>query len=79
MATAMWEIAVAENGATFWVEAGRRYVACKCDPEVVRRVEESTGLKGAAALRAAEDELVQEAKRRLADHEDLPLRLAFHG
>jgi hypothetical protein len=74
---AIWEIAVAENGATFWIEAGRRYVACRCDAEVVHKVEARTGLKGAAALRAAEQELAEEAARRLAAHVALPLKLAF--
>jgi hypothetical protein len=78
MGTAIWEISLAEDGATFWLEAGKRYIACRCTADVVRKVEQSTGLTGAAALRAVESELVQEASKRLADHEELPLRLAFH-
>ncbi|ARP91163.1 hypothetical protein CAL14_13395 [Bordetella genomosp. 9] len=75
---AIWEISVAEDGAAFWLETGCRYVACRCNADALRRVERHTGLKGAAALRAAEQELVEEAHRRLADHEALPLRLAYH-
>uniref|UniRef100_UPI0039EDFE0D hypothetical protein n=1 Tax=Bordetella sputigena TaxID=1416810 RepID=UPI0039EDFE0D len=67
-----------EDGAVFWLETGHRYVACRCTTDVLRRVERNTGLSGVAALRAAEDELVEEASRRLADREDLPLRLAYH-
>jgi hypothetical protein len=43
----------------------------------LQRIERSTGLAGAAALRAVERELVEEANRRLAEHETLPLRLGF--
>jgi hypothetical protein len=75
---AIWEISMIEDGATFWLETGHRYVACRCTAEVLRRVERDTGLTGTAALRAAEDELIEEADRRLADHEPLPLRLAYH-
>ncbi|CAM3707108.1 DUF1488 domain-containing protein [Bordetella sputigena] len=74
----IWEIAMVEDGAVFWLETGHRYVACRCTTDVLRRVERNTGLSGVAALRAAEDELVEEASRRLADREDLPLRLAYH-
>ncbi|AOB30758.1 hypothetical protein AKI39_08725 [Bordetella sp. H567] len=67
-----------EDGAVFWLETGHRYVACRCTADVLRRVERSTGLSGVAALRAAEDELVEEASRRLADREALPLRIVYH-
>jgi hypothetical protein len=75
---AIWEISMVDDGATFWLETGHRYVACRCTAEVLRRVERNTGLTGAAALRAAEGELVEEASRRLADRETLPLKLAYH-
>jgi hypothetical protein len=78
MMAAIWEISMVEDGATFWLETGHRYIACRCTGDVLRRVERSTGLTGAAALRAAENELVQEATRRLADHEAPPLRLVYH-
>lgn len=75
---AIWEISMVDGGATFWLETGHRYVACRCAAEVLRRVERGTGLTGVAALRAAENELVEEANRRLAEREALPLRLAYH-
>jgi hypothetical protein len=74
----IWEISVMDDGVAFWLETGQRYIACRCTAEVLRRVERGTGLTGAAALRAVQDELVEEASRRLADHEALPLRLAYH-
>jgi hypothetical protein len=75
---AIWEISMVDDGAVFWLETGQRYVACRCPADALRRVERNTGLRGVAALRAAENELIEEARRRLADHEDLPLRLAYH-
>jgi hypothetical protein len=76
---AIWEISMVDEGATFWLETGHRYIACRCTREVLERVERRTGLTGAAALRAAEEELVEEASRRLAEREVLPLRLAFQA
>ncbi|ANN66394.1 hypothetical protein [Bordetella bronchialis] len=67
-----------DDGALLWLETGHRYVACRCTADVLRRVERDTGLTGVAALRAAESELVEEANRRLADREALPLHLAYH-
>jgi hypothetical protein len=75
---AIWEISMVEDGAVFWLETGQRYVACRCTADVLSRVERDTGLRGVAALRAAEDDLVEEASRRLADREALPLHLAYH-
>jgi hypothetical protein len=74
----IWDIVLREDGATFWVEAGKRYVACRCGPDALRRVERKTGLTGAAALRAVQDELIAEASRRLADQEPLPLKIEYH-
>jgi hypothetical protein len=79
MTAAIWEISVAETGASFWLDTGRRYVACRCTADVLQRIERGTGLSGAAALRAVERELVEEANHRLADQEALPLCLDFHS
>lgn len=77
MTAAIWEISIADTGVSFWLDTGRRYVACRCSADTLQRIERSTGLAGAAALRAVERELVEEANRRLAEHETLPLRLGF--
>ncbi len=78
MNAAIWEIAITEQGARFWLEDGRRYVVCICSPEVVRKVEERTGLTGSDALRAVQGELIQEAHQRLLDQEAPPLQLRYH-
>ncbi|ALM83724.1 hypothetical protein [Bordetella sp. N] len=78
MTAAMWEISVCANGAKFWLEDGPRYVACTCSADVMRKVEAHTGLTGSAALRAAQNELIQEAHQRLVDLEPPPLRLQYH-